>query len=286
MAQLKSEKLMVVPSTADGFRAAVSALRSLDGKDGVRFHTFTLPEDRCARLLVKNTGRGMPESVVREELESLNIFVQGVTQLRTGRRDPDPSKDRLPTPHLIVSVARGPEVSKVRSITELCGLRVSVESYLPPQGSAAMQALPTLRPHAAQLRIRSSMRRLWGSHLSGGCPTPRDQPACCGCGRNHTASYRGCVKWKESKAALAKQAPQRSRKSLATAQPAATKAQRAGTSAEQKSLGEGWNHVVQRGRVVKATAIPPKPHPNLPPQKITKAPSKAHSDRHQGDGQA
>jgi len=54
MAQLKGEKLMVVPSTADEFRTAVSALRSLDGKAGVSFHIFTLPEDRCARLLVKN----------------------------------------------------------------------------------------------------------------------------------------------------------------------------------------------------------------------------------------
>ena len=61
------------------------------------FHTFTLPEDRCVRLLVKNLGRGMPESVVREELESLNICVQGVTQLRSGRRDQDPAKDRPPT---------------------------------------------------------------------------------------------------------------------------------------------------------------------------------------------
>jgi len=122
MAQLKSEKLMVVPSKADGFRAAVSALLSLEGKDGVSFHTFPLPEDRCARLLVKNLGRGMPESFVREELESLNICVQGVTQLRSGRRDPDPAKDRPPTPHFIVSVARGTEVSKVRSLTEICGL--------------------------------------------------------------------------------------------------------------------------------------------------------------------
>ena len=89
---------MVVPSTADGFRAAASALRSLDGKEGVSFHTFTLPEDRCARRLVKNLGRGMPESVVREELESLNIRVQGVTQLRPGRRDQNITKDRLPTP--------------------------------------------------------------------------------------------------------------------------------------------------------------------------------------------
>ena len=33
-----------------------------------------------------------------------------------------------------------------------------------------------------------------------------NQPVCCGCGGNQTASYRGCVKWKEAKAALAKQA--------------------------------------------------------------------------------
>jgi len=75
MAQLKDEKWMVVPSTADGFRVAVSALRSLHGKDGVSFHTFTLPDDRCAQFLVKNFFRGMPESVVGEELESLSIRV-------------------------------------------------------------------------------------------------------------------------------------------------------------------------------------------------------------------
>ena len=89
---------MFVPSTADGFRAVVSTLRSLDGGEGVRFHTFTLPDDRCVRLLVKNPGRCMPESVVREELESLNIRVQGVTQLHSGHCDQDPAKDRPPTP--------------------------------------------------------------------------------------------------------------------------------------------------------------------------------------------
>jgi hypothetical protein len=96
--QLKGENLMVVPATADGFRAVVSALRSLDGREGVSFHTFTLPEDRCVQLLEKNLGRGRPESVVREELESLNIRVQGVMQQRSGRRDQDPAKDRPPTP--------------------------------------------------------------------------------------------------------------------------------------------------------------------------------------------
>jgi hypothetical protein len=42
-AQLKAEKLVVVPVTADGFRDAVSALRSLDGKSGESFHTYSFP---------------------------------------------------------------------------------------------------------------------------------------------------------------------------------------------------------------------------------------------------
>ena len=120
-AQLKADILVVVPTTDDGFRDAVSALRSLDGKSGVTSHTYSLPEDGCVRLLIKNLGRKMPESVVLEELRSLEIHVQGVMQLRSGRRDQDPSKDHPPTPHFIVSMTRSPEVSKLRALTELCG---------------------------------------------------------------------------------------------------------------------------------------------------------------------
>jgi hypothetical protein len=86
IAPIKGEKLMLVPRTAEGFRAAFSALRSFDGSKGVSFHTFSLPEDRCVRLLVKNLGRHMPEDVVREELENLDISVQGILQLRSGRQ--------------------------------------------------------------------------------------------------------------------------------------------------------------------------------------------------------
>ena len=119
----------------------------------------------------------MPESVVREELESLNICVQGVTELRSGRRDPDPSKDRLPTPHFIVSVARGTEVSKVRSITELCGLRVSVESYLAPKGPLQCRRCKRFGHTQRNCGYAPRCVACGGSYLSGGCPTPRDKPA-------------------------------------------------------------------------------------------------------------
>ena len=143
---------MVVPLTADGSRASVSALQSLDGNDDVSFQTFILPEDSCVQLVLKHLGRGVPESVVREELESLIILVQGVTQLRSGRRSQGTAKDGPPTAHFIVSVARGPEFSKVR-----CSPNSGSDGGVVggSKWPAAMQALPALWPHAAQLRIRN-----------------------------------------------------------------------------------------------------------------------------------
>jgi hypothetical protein len=45
VAQMKGEILILVPETADDFRATIGALRSLDANEGVSFHTFSLPED-------------------------------------------------------------------------------------------------------------------------------------------------------------------------------------------------------------------------------------------------
>jgi Ser/Thr protein kinase RdoA (MazF antagonist) len=64
------ERLMLVPRAADGFKARVSKLRSLDG---MSFHTFSLPKDRYLRLMGKIRGRQMPEEVVGEELENLGL---------------------------------------------------------------------------------------------------------------------------------------------------------------------------------------------------------------------
>jgi len=53
------------------------------------------------------------------------------------------------------------------------------------------------------------------------------------------ANYRCCIKWKETKAAPAKQASQRARKSSAADHTAAPKALKAGTSDTEMNLGEG-----------------------------------------------
>jgi hypothetical protein len=86
------------------------------------------------RLLLKNLGKRMPEAEIKGELEALHILVQAVMQHPSRRRDQDVEKDRPLIPHFIVSVARGPDVAIVRSLTDLCGLRVQVETYNAPKG--------------------------------------------------------------------------------------------------------------------------------------------------------
>ena len=81
-------------------------------------------------------------------------------QLRSGRRDQDPTKDRPLTPHFIVSVARGPEVSKVRSVIELCDLRVSVESYVAPKGPCNANVASALDTHSVTADTRPGASRV------------------------------------------------------------------------------------------------------------------------------
>jgi hypothetical protein len=203
---MKGETLMLVPETADGFRATTGALRSLGDDKGVSFHNFSLPEDQCVHLLLKNVGKRMPEAEIKEELEALRISVQAVMQLRSKRRDQYPEKDRPLTPHFVVSVARGPDVAKVRSLTEICGLRVQVETYVAPKGTLQCKRCQSFGHTQRNCGYAPRCVACGDVHPSETCATSKQQIKYCSSGGNHTANYRGCSKWKEAKAAAAKRA--------------------------------------------------------------------------------
>jgi hypothetical protein len=88
----------------------------------------------------------MPESVVREELEALDIHVQTVMQLRSGRRDQYTAKDRPLNPHFIVSRARGFQGAIYHRTLRSASVGGVVRGS---KGPVAMQTLPALRPDAA-----------------------------------------------------------------------------------------------------------------------------------------
>jgi hypothetical protein len=133
VAQMRGEILMLVPDTADGLRATIGALPYLDESESVSFYNLSLPENRYVSLLLQNIGKRMPEAEIRKTVEALHINVQAIMQLRSKRRNQDSEKNSLLTPHFIVWVARDHEVANVRTLIDLCGLRVKVETFNAPK---------------------------------------------------------------------------------------------------------------------------------------------------------
>jgi hypothetical protein len=175
---------MLVSETADGFRATIGTLRSRGEGKGVSFHT-SLPEDRCMRLLLKNLSKRMPEAEIKEELQALHMSVQTVMQFRSNRWDQDPEKDRPLTTYFIVSVARGPDVAKVQSLTELCGLRVQMETYVATKGPLECKRCQRFRHTQRNCGYAPRCVACGDAHTSGTCATSKQQLTAAAAGERH-----------------------------------------------------------------------------------------------------
>jgi hypothetical protein len=191
---------MLVHETADSFWATISALRSLGESEGVWISHFT-PGVSVLHLLLKSSGSHIPEVDVWEELDAVHIHVQVAMQLRLRRRDQDVEKHRPLPPHFVVSVARGPDVAKLRSLTELSSLRQRVETFNAPRGPLHYKRCQLFGHSQRNCGYAPRCIACREAHPSGKCVTPKQQLKCCNCGRNHIVNYRGCSKWKEANAA-------------------------------------------------------------------------------------
>ena len=130
------------------------------------------------------------------------------------------------TPHFIVSVARGPDVANIRSQKELCGLRVSVETTLPRRDPCIASATNASATRSGTADTHPSVLPVVRL-TSGECSISQQQLKCCSCRGTHTANYRCCAKWKDTRAALANRAPVESNKVRGTPRPSIVQEKRA-----------------------------------------------------------
>jgi hypothetical protein len=115
----------------------------------------------------------MPEDIVREELGAHGICVQEVMQIRSGRREQNPEKARPETQQFLVTVAHGPEVSKLRYITQLCALRVAVESYTAPKEPLQCKRCQFFGHTQRNCGYAPRCVACGETHHSGECSTPK-----------------------------------------------------------------------------------------------------------------
>jgi len=64
----------------------------------------------------------------------------------------------------------------VRSLNKLCGLRVTVETYVAPKGPLQCKRCQRFGHTQRNCRYTPQCVACGGSHLSGDCPAPQGQP--------------------------------------------------------------------------------------------------------------
>jgi hypothetical protein len=116
----------------------------------------------------------MPEGII-QEMETLRICIQGILQLHSRRSDQEASNVRSLTPHFIVSVVWGPEEMKLHSLTELCSLRVLLETYITPQGPLQCKCCQHFGHTQWYCGYAPQYVASGETHLSGECSTSKQQ---------------------------------------------------------------------------------------------------------------
>ena len=104
-----------------------------------------------------------------------------VLQVYSGCRDQKIAKAHPLTPHSIVSIARGPEVAKACSMTELCGLRVLLETYDAPKRHLKCERCQRFGHTHRYCRYTPRCLACGEAHFSRECSTSQ-QLECCRCG--------------------------------------------------------------------------------------------------------
>lgn len=171
--------IRVLTPTSDTFRALTRLLENLK----VQYHTYTLPEDRTLRAVL----RTIPVEVTTERILA-DLTRQGFHPIKVTRMVNQRTKKAFPL--VMVEVPQGEKIYALKAVENLI---VSVER--PKPSFHTSQCHRCQGYHHSQRNCHANVRcvKCGQAHDSRDCSKSRDLPAlCANCGGEHTANYRGC----------------------------------------------------------------------------------------------
>ncbi|CAI6364784.1 unnamed protein product [Macrosiphum euphorbiae] len=161
------------------FRKIQSALRT----NGIAFTSFSLPEDRTLKVVIRGIPTDIAEDEITAELELRGFTVHTVKRFGANSR---------PLPMCLVILAKTTQSTTIYEITSMFYLSVRVESF---KKSGPAQCFLCQRFGQGSKNCGQAPRcvKCSGNHLAKECTKPKqDSPSCCNCGGSHTANFLGC----------------------------------------------------------------------------------------------
>lgn len=186
---LNENKIRLVPSTADAYRAIVRGLNGLN----VAFYTYQLKQDRSYRVVLKHMHYSTCIDSLKQEIEAHGHKVRNLINIRN-------NLTKQPLSLFYVDLEPSPDNKSIYNIQYLMNAKILFEP--PNKKREVVQCKRCQRFGHTKAYCRYSFRcvKCGQSHQTNSCTKDKTTPAVCAlCEGNHTANYKGCPVYKEVK---------------------------------------------------------------------------------------
>ena len=147
------------------------------------YHTFSLPDERTLKIVIKGLLREITDTEVSEELTNLGYTVTNVRQF--GKQD-----QKLPI-HMVV-LKNTPENKGIFNLRSLFYMSIKIERY---KSNTPAQCYNCQQFGHSSLHCGASPRcvKCAGNHKAKDCTkSPEEKPKCTNCEGGHTENYKNC----------------------------------------------------------------------------------------------
>ena len=150
-----------------------------------QIHTFSTEEERELHIVIRGTPTEIPIEKVHSELKDLGYHpLRGIIRMIHPR-----TKRDMP----LIKVVLPKEETNIYKITEICGLRATVEALIKNPKVMQCHRCQIFGHGSSRCTAQAKCVKCAGLHLTAECTTPHTHaPKCANCGAAHVANYRGC----------------------------------------------------------------------------------------------
>jgi Associated with zinc fingers len=181
----RSDSVKILCNTIEDFRKSINLLEERNYK----FHTFTVPEEKPLRVVIRGLNASFSKEEIQAELESLKFDIVSVAQIINKRLN-------QPTLLFAITLKKSDSNKSIFNLDFLLNQRITVELQNKPKGISQCHKCQSFGHSAINCRADAACVKCAGNHISLECPHGKivDSPLCFNCGGNHTANFANCPK--------------------------------------------------------------------------------------------
>ncbi|GFT69249.1 RNA-directed DNA polymerase from mobile element jockey, partial [Nephila pilipes] len=181
-AKLIGTSIRIYPQTP----AAYHLIRRHATQENLQHFTFQLPEDKKIRVVIRGMPTDMPPEDIMQELEELG-FTPESCHILTHR------KTTQPMPLFLVSLPKSDSNRDIFNISELCSLKIEVESLRKKVGPPQCYRCQGFFHNSNYCTRNPKCLKCGNPHLTRDCQKDINSPPTCGlCQGAHTANFLLC----------------------------------------------------------------------------------------------